>query len=279
MRLLVRRAFALGDVILTTAVVARLRKENPDAVINVETMLPQVYLGNPHITAVNPGVLGYDRIIDLDASYESDRHRHGIDAYMMRAFGDEGEPQDKGTFLASVPLPQSSGIDWENTIVIHPARSWKCRTLPLEFWQRLAFNLEVMGYQILVTGTLQDHTIGTPAIDAREQLSLHEQAAVISAARCFIGSDSGPLFIAGATETPIVGLLNVTRAEYAMPYRHGQLGWNFTAVPANVSCYGCWENQPAIITNECLRGDFACLETFDPRAVANAAEALIHSGI
>ena len=47
-RILVRRTGAFGDVICTTPVVRRLRQENPDSEIDVDTQYPQVFLNSPH---------------------------------------------------------------------------------------------------------------------------------------------------------------------------------------------------------------------------------------
>ena len=46
--ILVRRTGAFGDVIDTTPVVRRLRQENPDAEIDVDTQYPHVFLNSPH---------------------------------------------------------------------------------------------------------------------------------------------------------------------------------------------------------------------------------------
>jgi len=73
-RILIKRRQALGDVIMTTPIVRRLRQElGRDAIINVATDNPSAFLNNPHIDAVISGgdpTDGYDRMIDLDLAYE-----------------------------------------------------------------------------------------------------------------------------------------------------------------------------------------------------------------
>src|SRR5260221_9357715 len=51
-RILVKRKAALGDVLFTTPIIARLRRQNPDAAIYVQTDHPDVYRRNPDIAGI-----------------------------------------------------------------------------------------------------------------------------------------------------------------------------------------------------------------------------------
>lgn len=76
MNILFNRISGLGDILMTTAVVDEVRKQNPDAYISYRTNHPEVLEGNKDINEIikaNEGLTGseifnksYDEIIDLD---------------------------------------------------------------------------------------------------------------------------------------------------------------------------------------------------------------------
>ena len=72
--ILVRRTGAFGDVIDTTPVVRRLRHENPDAEIDVNTQYPRVSLNSPHRVGLKRDI-AYDRVIDLNMAFERNLRR------------------------------------------------------------------------------------------------------------------------------------------------------------------------------------------------------------
>jgi ADP-heptose:LPS heptosyltransferase len=105
--------------------------------------------------------------------------------------------------------------------------------------------------------------------DLRGQLSLQQQASLIAKSRCFVASDSGPVQIAGATETPIVAMFTTTPGWRSIPYRHGEAGWNATVLNAPISCMGCREELAHPVTYlDCKFGHNDCIRSFDPLTVA-----------
>lgn len=56
-------------------------------------------------------------------------------------------------------------------------------------------------------------------LNATATATVHQSAALISRARVFIGNDSGPLHIASATKTPIVGIFGPTNPVVDGPYQ------------------------------------------------------------
>ena len=277
MKILVRRAGAFGDVLCTTPVVARLRKEYPDYLINIETRHPLAYYLNPHIenimTAAMPEALvgTYDRVIDLNGAYEKRLRRvHNIDAYMEEAFGDRGGDRQivfDFNSEAMPPLPPGA-TSWGRTVVIHAARSWPQRTLPSKWWLSLNTALHKRGFATVFTGTSQDHPI-VPMLKG----SPRQQAAVINAAACFVGSDSGLMFLAHATKAPIVGLLTMTGPEFFALDRFGVRGWGFHPIVADIECAGCSTLQTENVEYfPCRFGHNKCVESFSVEKVADVVE-------
>ena len=265
LRVLVRRTISLGDVIMTTPVLARLRYVlGAGAVLDVETRLPTVFHRNPHVTHVIETSVAdeYDRVIDLDLAYERHPRIHVIDAYMLQAFLDPEWPT-KDCVLYRAPIDDIRGLLWSRAVAVHPARTWRNRTMPLTFWRAVVDGLIVRGWIPVILGSAADFDFAsTPqVIDLSGQLSIHQVATVIERCSCFVGSDSGLLHIAGTTSTPIVGLFTVARAEYRLPWRAGLLGWRATALAPALDCIGCLADAPAPVTSvECHRGDYACVE-------------------
>jgi len=273
-KILLRRDGAMGDVIHTIPVAKRLRKENPDALIEVATNYPHLFEDNPDINvAYSPNNQRgpYERVIDLNMGFENKRGLiHIIDAYFEKAFGDtEG---DKEYWIKHGRAPEVVNGDkgWDKVIGIHPSTSWPCRTLPAFWWNALVECLRAKGYVVMALGTGRDHAL-TGVIDTRDYMNVHDQLATIQHCAAFVCSESGLMIVAGASDTPIVGMFNITRAEYVMPWRKGVLGYNFDAVLPDIECYGCSEKHQNVTYMDCLRGDNKCLTLFDPEMVAEKA--------
>ncbi|MDR3509466.1 MAG: glycosyltransferase family 9 protein [Caulobacteraceae bacterium] len=259
---LVHRAGAMGDVIMTTPVVARLRRRlGPDAIIAISTRFPEVYFDNPDINQVNkpapPG--GYTRIIDLDDAYEKRPHLHAIDAYMMEAFSDADWPA-KDAVLHRAPLGALPALPWERAVVIHAgANGALSRTFPRAFWDEVIDALLLTGATPVIVGAGAD--LGWPGrggvVDLVDRLTLHQVAGVIQHSRCFISGDTGLSHVAGATDTPMVTIYTQVLATRRMPWRKGALGLNVTPLAPDLDCVGCL-TTPWTPT-ACKRGDFACV--------------------
>lgn len=286
LRVLVRRRTSLGDVIMTTPVLARLRYQlGAAASIGVETDFPAVFAGNPHVdrivAASDAG--DYDRLVDLDLAYERHPNLHVIDAYMQQAFLDMAWPA-KQCQLHRAPLRSEPAICWSRAVALHPARTWTNRTFSQTFWRNVVDLLRASGMVPVILGSAADYA--WPEIEGvhnlSDQLSLHEIATVIERCRCFVGNDSGLLHVAGTTATPIVGLFTVALPERRMPWRAGVLGWRVTPLLPALDCVGCLADAPPPVESiECRRGDYACVGSaaVSPAAVQAAVLAWMREEI
>ena len=266
MRIMVRRSGALGDVVLTTPILRRLRRENPDAEIGVHTAFTGIFNNSPHkLFVTNQAPLPYpwtpdgglDRMIDLDLAYEKRPTMHIVRAYMQAAFGDDGEPEDLHQEMFFPPV--EPWVKERRVVAVHAAKAgWRNRTLPEATWMKVVKLLQDEGCFPILVGSMKD------ALPSAKCASFHsgdimQQAAMIARCRCFIGSDSGLLHVAGATQTPIVGVFTSVMPAYRLPWRHGIHGWNCGSVMPNLDCVGCVARQPVPTTIEtCERGDIVC---------------------
>lgn len=236
-RILVKRTKALGDVIMASPIVRRLRHiYDRDVVIDVQTDHPEVFYLNPHVddAGTDRSEFSYDRVIDLDGVYEKSPHLHVIDTYMKVAFGFEEWPT-KETYLHRQHPGDDliENIEWHRAVVIHPGVSYsKNRTMPLEFWRALVELLRRRDYHVIAVGAENDYDLGPDAASAFtnlvDDLTIHETAWVISRALCFVSCDQGPLHIAGTTDTPIVGIFISHLPDKRLPWRAGFFGWRTT---------------------------------------------------
>ena len=96
------------------------------------------------------------------------------------------------------------------------------------------------------------------------EFDLQELRALIERSRLFVGGDTGPLHMAAATRTPVVGIYGPTLSARSAP-------WRPRAIPTvsieltELTCRPC--DQRA-----CAPGDFRCLTTIQPGVVIDAAE-------
>jgi lipopolysaccharide heptosyltransferase II len=99
------------------------------------------------------------------------------------------------------------------------------------------------------------------------EFDLQELRALIGRSRLFVGGDTGPLHMAAATTTPVVGIFGPTLAAQSAP-------WRSRAIPtvsielSGLPCRPC--DQRA-----CAPGDFRCLTALPPTAVIDAAERML----
>src|ERR1700761_9358070 len=141
----VRRSGALGDVILTTPIFRRLRRENPSCHIGVLTAYPQAFYGNQYLSTDSEyRTRDPLRFIDLDLAYEKRPSMHIVRAYMQEAFGDEGEP---GDLQQEMVFPRFTPFLQKNVVTVHAATAgWRNRTLPREMWIDVIDGLRQRGY-------------------------------------------------------------------------------------------------------------------------------------
>jgi ADP-heptose:LPS heptosyltransferase len=97
-----------------------------------------------------------------------------------------------------------------------------------------------------------------------EELGLAALRVLVARAVLFIGGDSGPLHIAGTTETPIVAIYGPTLPARSHPWRDPRFV-SEAVEPVPLPCRPC--NQRA-----CIPGDFRCLTQTTAEHVTSAAE-------
>ena len=99
------------------------------------------------------------------------------------------------------------------------------------------------------------------------EFDLQELRALIGRSRLFVGGDTGPLHMAAATRTPIVGIYGPTLSAQSAPWRPRAIP-TYSIELGELACRPC--DQRA-----CVPGDFRCLTTLGPAEVIAAAERVL----
>lgn len=281
--ILVKRRASLGDVVMTTGIVRELNKKHDgQCAITVETEYPLVYKNNPYIAdlrnwgEVNP--VDFDVVYNLDDAYEKNPVNHFVDSMFYRVFG-------SNTLDHSVDLHANNedcamvdqdikDIDAPFFAVHMRNWAWALKNIDIDTWCDIfAKVFEVRtDIKIVTVGGPTDLSLEHPLIvNYNARYTPQQLAYFLNSAKCYVGIDSGPFQIAGASNTHIIGLLTHNPPEYIMPYRKLDGFWNSTAIQANIDCVGCNVTQARPVSQIlCKHGDYRCNKSWDTEKIANA---------
>jgi ADP-heptose:LPS heptosyltransferase len=280
-RILVKRRAALGDVVMSTGVVRELhRRHEGNCAITVETEYPLVYKNNPYIRDLRNwgecNTADYDIVYNLDDSYESNPDNHFVDSMFYRVFGANTRdhsvdlhPDDNDRAIVDADVQELAAPFF----AIHMRNwAWPLKNIAIDTWGEIisAVFEQRTDHKVVTVGGPTDYTFDHPLFfNANARYTPQQLAYFLNSAKCFVGIDSGPFQIAGASDTHIIGLLTHNPPEYIMPERHLDRDWHHTAIQANVACVGCNVNQQRPVRQVvCQWGDYRCNRTWDTDRIA-----------
>jgi ADP-heptose:LPS heptosyltransferase len=282
--ILVKRRAALGDVVMSTGVVRELYKlHDGQCNITVETEFPLVYKNNPYISELrnwgecNPA--DFDVVYNLDDAYELNPADHFVSSMFARVFGPrlgnlnqspDLHPDDSDRATVDADIKEIGPF-----FAVHMRNwHWALKNIDIDIWCDIFSRVFEQNTEnkIVCVGGPTDIALEHPLIvDARAKYTPQQLAYFLNSAKCFVGIDSGPFQIAGASSTHVIGLLTHNAPDTIMPIRKFDYMWNSTAIQANVDCVGCNVNQERPVRQViCKHGDFRCNKTWDTQKIANA---------
>lgn len=282
--ILVRRKGALGDVIITTGVVRELKNIYGDnCVIDVLTEYPQVYNNNPHVrnvihTDTEIDTTLYDVVYNLDDTYEYNPDVHFANSYFYRVFGNTDMDKTMELFVTEQQVAELKPIMevlGDSFVVIHMRRwHWELKNIAVEIWLDIINRILEADptVKIACTGGPTDfYPEGHPRVIDIRSIDPGGTCYIMDHAKCFVGIDSAPFHIAGASETHIVALLSHMYPDRVLPFRNGVMGDNCTVIQSNVPCVGCHARQARPVRQiVCERSDYACNKFWDTTAISEA---------
>jgi len=148
-------------------------------------------------------------------------------------------------------LLSSLGVASKKIVVLHPGSGGSAREWPLRSFGALARRLADRGFAVLVTGTQDEEqkvravvsASGGTALSVAGKCSLKQLAALLQRAKLFVANSTGPLHLAVAMGTPVVGLYPQHTAMSATrwgPYTDKKA----VLVPDRpIDCTACIENE------------------------------------
>jgi len=142
-----------------------------------------------------------------------------------------------------------------------PARNW----FPERFASLADRLIGELNAQVIFVGGNEDRELvqrvlsdmRSKAISAAGDLSIAETAALLARCRCLVSADTGPLHLATAVQTPVVGLFGSTD-----PRRTGPIGRGHQVIIKSIDCVPCEEKQCPLGTRACM-ADITVDEVFN----------------
>ena len=152
------------------------------------------------------------------------------------------------------------GISQAPLVALHPFATHSRKAWPREYWLELLKMLEAEGLDWILVGQGEALQPGSPR-DFTGRTGLRELAALLEQADLLVTGDSGPMHLASAVGTPVVGLFGPTTAEWGF----FPAGPRDMVVELQLDCRPCSLHGKA---SGCGSGcDGRCLAGISPRLV------------
>lgn len=183
-------------------------------------------------------------------------------------------PSGRERAFAEQLLEREGMLAGKHFAVIHPtARRW-FKAWPLENFIELARGLHAkLGLSIVVVGgpevmPLADRMMGACGpwcVTVAGRTGLLQLAALLERAALFVGNDAGPMHIAAAVGTPVVGLFGPTSPEV-----WGPVGVGHRVLWKQMDCTACWHH-------DCRQGELNCMRQISVEEAYDAARAVLNA--
>lgn len=264
---IIRRKGAIGDVLLTTPLIAEIKKQNPRSEIFIETTCHEVFKNNPNVAGTGrefPQYAKWATYIDLDMAYENMPETHIVDAYFKVAnFTGVNHKLELNFDGADVKIPVAEGS--KKWIAIHPGpTTWNGKNWSWHSWEFLCQTLLMIGKWPVIVGMPGE---ALPNFrDIRGKTNFAELAATLSKCAAFIGVDSFPLHVAQSVGIPVVPLFGASDPRFILTEGRAE------PVCGTASCAGARHRVAGQTYVDC-EGD--CMRTIEPMAVITALDKIL----
>lgn len=264
--IILRRKIAAGDVLLTTPIIAALKRECPERQVFIETDYPEIFRGNPNVSRAAKAIsLPHQKVqrIDLTMAYESRLHLDYLSAYAEAANVKLGSRTPE-IFLNSTDRNyaiKTFGRE-DRWCVINAGNPCTNRVWPLEKYDPVIRHLKNIGFKVASVGKFEGPKDCN--LDLCKSTTIHQMAALIEYCGLFIGIDSFPLHVACATGSTAIGLFGVTEPVKVL------------SDASNVWCVTSDDDHPftgarhRIVTDDSVICESNPMETIYPEQVVNA---------
>lgn len=229
-RIAVIRAAAAGDTLMATSVVSKIRELAPEAVIDVYTNFPMMFMNNTKIdnchlmSAWEENRRKYHSIIMLNDAYERDTKELSYKAYYKVA-GIHDEPiASPELYFSTDELEEADkviathkGTYGDKPIAIfHTGKTnWLGRNLEIEKFEAVARYLHAKGWSIIEVGGKETDKMGIESTKLQgHDIPVRVVMAIIGKGDLFVGIDSFPWNIAQTCRVPSVVVFGCINPKY-----------------------------------------------------------------
>ena len=124
---------------------------------------------------------------------------------------------------------------WHPEYILQVAKWVKAQGLIPVFIGKTDLNFQLQNKLVITKSSLPDN-IEEYGVDLRNQTSIPELASIMALSKAVCGVDSGPIHLAGTTQTPIICGYTSVAPEHRVPTR--KIGKTY-AITADIECIGC----------------------------------------
>lgn len=210
---------------------------------------------------------------------------HETDAFMVlaRGIGAEGDTDlvpisysdEDEAFIGK--LLQEKGIQPSKLVLVHPGTSPSAmsRRWPEEYFVQVIKELQTQGFQVGITGsegdrpTIQKVLSQSGALDLVGRTTLKQFAVLAGKAALVLSVDTGPMHVAAATGTPVVGVFGPN-----IPSKWGPKGPENVAVIEKLECSPCTRQYLGVVST-CE--DPRCMRELRPEKVIDACLGILRA--
>jgi ADP-heptose:LPS heptosyltransferase len=161
-------------------------------------------------------------------------------------------------------------------IGINPGPSWRVKEWDASKWQELINKIHSEYDAIIIQFGIKkgdgsseyDDLTGVKSVTGR--LSGEELVALIAICDLIVSIDSGPVHVAGAVSTPVIGLFGALDPALILPPDSPAVGL-FSDVP----CLFCHHRTPVIHWESSCPNDIACMKNLDCQTVFDAVKSTL----
>lgn len=263
----IRRTGAIGDVVIATALLRRLKELWPHCRIFFCTNAPQVLERNGHIEEVL-AAREYNALasrmayhFDLDGAYEADLGSPYVMGYAAATVFSDQEPRERwrpDIWISAEDEARAEELVGPGAIVAVCAgpTTWSGKDIDSSFWIPAIVRLRRAGYQVAEIGTGPAFLADQVDFPLVGRTSFSVLAAILKRARLYLGLDSAPFHVTAGTGTPAICFFGCTSPEIVSGTHPRPVALR----AEGLDCLGCHHTSPVGTTSlaACRRGDLAC---------------------
>jgi heptosyltransferase I len=226
--------------------------------------------------------LGYDSLQELSGLFLNEKivenmNKHAVDRYLdfphyLGAKTDKVQfslPSNKEAEARVQILLDKYNLEDKKFIAINPIAYWETKLWSNDKFAKLADLINIkLKMKVVFTGSEKEPIekitsfMTTEGINSGGETTLLELASLYKKAQMVITTDSGPMHLAAAVETPVIALFGPTD-----PARTGPYGAGHTVISAELSCSPC-------LLKKCSTKK--CMEDISPEQVFAAVEKILY---